>query len=94
MKAIVLSVSLLAITACSSNLTPVREVGPGVYHVSYSERGKNSSWQKIRDQSYQAATAYCAQQGLVMQEEKMETHGARMWTSLESELRFRCVPRQ
>lgn len=82
----------LALVACSTT-SPVRQIGPDLYLVDYTQRGKISGWNEIKAKSYDAAQAHCAQMGKQMEEVAMDTHGARGWTPVGAELKFRCVPR-
>nr|WP_315594094.1 hypothetical protein [uncultured Cupriavidus sp.] len=80
----------LALAACTT-VSDVSPAGSGTYTVGTRHIGGVDSWQEIKASSLRRADEYCRGQGKEMQQIDMQTHGARGWTPLESELKFKCV---
>jgi len=85
---------LAATIAGCTTVSEVSPAGNGTYTVGTRHVGGVESWQEIKASSLRRADEYCHGQGKEMEQLDMQTHGARGWTPLESELKFKCVATQ
>lgn len=93
MRRLFVSALVMALAGCTT-VSEVSPAGNGTYTVGTRHVGGVDSWQEIKASSLRRADAYCHGQGKEMEQIDMQTHGARGWTPLESELKFKCVAAQ
>ncbi|MFP3601738.1 hypothetical protein [Paraburkholderia sp. SIMBA_053] len=82
--------ALTMLTACTT-ISDVTPAGDGRYTVTTQVRGGMTAWGEVKASSLQRADAYCRQQGKLMHQVDMQTHGVRGWTPQEAELTFSCT---
>jgi hypothetical protein len=85
------ALAALTMLAACTTISDVTPAGDGRYTVTTQVRGGMTAWGEVKASSLQRADAYCRQQGKLMHQVDMQTHGVRGWTPQEAELTFSCT---
>jgi hypothetical protein len=85
-----LTATLLA--GCSTVSEPIR-IGQDAYQLNSISKSGLASWGEVKDMAIIKANQYCESQGKDMILDDEKTSGVKVWTHMESHIKFRCVPK-
>ncbi|MGZ3241862.1 MAG: SHOCT domain-containing protein [Burkholderiaceae bacterium] len=88
--ALYLSAITFVLVGCAST-SEVSPIGPDTYTVASSMSGNFPSWSEVKALAIKQANTFCENKNRQMTIVDWVTHGARGWTPLNAELKFKCL---